>query len=860
MKTQAMNRVRGILAALTGVLAVAAAADTWCAAENTGMEDDVLNTGYPVYAYGGNGSGYTYNDVNFAMMPAGNGTVWNTNVELSPGISGNYSSYFTNDVPVQIRRLLSEARYGSGSAMTMLLKNLQAGSKYRVQLFFNDARGAYGGRYAEIDGARVYYGTNKTHGATFPFGGNLTGTFTATAAVHQVDIAYSSGAQQLNALSLFRLPEEKDLRLWTLQNVTTNVTDVDTRGAPLGAWGRVAASLNGVAFRPFTSVTGMLKGGDRVEIVLEDGRDFSSTTEEYKTNLPADLDAEYKKLLQSGYYRDGSTNATITLKKLVPAARYLLQIWVSDSRDTGRVRAWQIDQALQVRYNVANSAPYGQIATCVFFATAAEMEFPVKVTAGTCFQINALQLREMPMLDARQETWAAAPLTGADTDIANEGTGVFAYLCAGNKNPADFTVNGVTFTSRTMKENIDNRVFLSEPFLSWLNSFSSFTDVPMPYFNLLKCGSYGFASSADIVYTIPGLDVGYDYLVQLVFSDTRETEGLERWASAGGATTYFDGSIDPTYRLGGSLTGRFTASSTSNTSFVVTYTSKQTLHLNAIQLRRLGFTGLLRTTGGTWDTTGAGWSRGVTALGVQDTPWDAANGSTNTAGVTGISEITLAEDVWMDALSAQSPLTVNGAGHTLNVGCSVYGPDTRVNAAWGSVKALKRDAGRLTLAGDCPALAYVLVGDGTLAFATSPTNDLDITLSTSGALEVAEGEALRVASLAGDGTVRGAGRLTVRGPEPLRVSGALACDGITWDLEDGASLFFTGDADLSDDRVYVADPRAACVAKRVVVEVEGVRTGTPLFTFPDTNWKAKWNAAANGYHIVPRGSAVVFMR
>ena len=824
----------------------------WRAVPHTGVAaTDVNNEGFPLYAYMSYSSAGTTITVNGVRFKRFNSYAnYARDISFSVNFSGKVDAKFydVGDVEEPYLHLLDSACYGSESTMTMTFKNLTIGKRYRAQLFFTDHRNP--ARWVQIGDQRVNYG-----GDGFEKGGRLVGEFTATDYTHSVEQEYSSGARQLNAVCLRQISQDMNDVQWTVNETTGNETDVDTRGDLVYA---VAATdsqptLNGVQFGKVKSDTDW----DNVELSFANATTVnrgSYGVDSVLNNMPS---ANYRTLLKAVAYFSDAGAAALTLKNLTPGRRYLVQLWVSDSRDNSMGYSQALDNMVTLKQHESTPGlPYGDNAVGIFTATSTNQVLTLREISAR-MALNAIQVREIASV-SRGDTWTSQAITGVEeNDIRKEGDTVFAYMFC--HKPGPITMNDVYFPHLGTPNPSDDL----RGYVSYAPGFPSFytgycpesVELSSNYHELLGCGGYGSSQTVD--FTFNNLQPGFRYLAQYFFADLRNQNGT-MYASIGEARAYYNGSSFP---KGGMLIGEMTAASTSKTARV-TYSSINAQQLNALQLRCLGFDGLTRAAnaGDEWNTSGTGWTTGGTSLAGQ-TVWDETNGPTNSAGFfTANATLTLASDVWVDTISSTGPLTLNGAERKLHVGHQIFATQAVVNAQWGSRWLVKSREGRLTLAGGCPALTGALITDGAVAFACDPERQVALGVYAPGALEVAEGHVVKAASLAGTGTLRGSGRVDVVSGEALVVPTGIVRDGITWGLFNGSTLEFANGADLSDDNVYVDDPETAMKTGRVVVRASGAHTGNPKFIFPGTvKWRAEWNSTESGYQILgPSGMSIIF--
>lgn len=159
---------------------------------------------------------------------------------------------------------------------------------------------------------------------------------------------------------------------------------IETCGRTVYAYAGNAVSLKGVDFEPMRDVLGK-------DFAL--GWTVSFTDSAYVPKECVGVDDGVRKLLSGGFYVDfkKTTVVPVTLSKLVPGRRYLVQLWMADLRATGRWRMAVVDDAADMAYN-ADGHPLGTTAIGVFTADAEERTFHV---LSETFQLNALQVREI---------------------------------------------------------------------------------------------------------------------------------------------------------------------------------------------------------------------------------------------------------------------------------------------------------------------------------------------------------------------------------------------------------------------------------------------------------------------------------
>ena len=186
----------------------------------------------------------------------------------------------------------------------------------------------------------------------------------------------------------------------------------------------------------------------------------------------------------------------------------------------------------------------------------------------------AAALFALPAGAATDVTWTATPLTASSTSIRTDGTLKYAYAYG------NYTVNGVAFVDEGA-DGIDNGN-CTVNITHGSSTTPSGTTESGDYRNLLGKGWY--ASAADRTITLRNLEAGKQYLVQIIASRSDYTT---QTATAPDRTTtiHFGGSG---WEYGGSLTGTFTADSTTE-QFSIVYSVQS--WLNGLQVRELDGSG-----------------------------------------------------------------------------------------------------------------------------------------------------------------------------------------------------------------------------------------------------------------------------
>lgn len=422
----------------------------WDAAKDITADADVRLDGEPVFAAGWTVSTAVVNGVTFVPLSVTNATTVFADVKMTlSGFPNVMHKVFTEGVEQTLgddyHRLLSGAAFsetadalGEGVS-SVTLGGLELGGRYLVQVWMNDARPDIGDyRLSTVDGgSRVLYRNGM-------YGQHITGLFTATSAsrcftIHPMYISskIKSGLSMVNAIQLRRLDAGASTH-WRVNPVTKRVLDVRTDGDLLYAYNFGKAStdveVNGVAFAGITA--GGSSGDFTVSPALAGGYDrmFSSdsaTPDEYVTLMKS-----------SAFSKGGASDenpTTLTLKRLTPGHRYLVQIWVNDSRNNpdvvGRYQTLDGEATMEFSNENAGITPVrGDVATGFFTATATSQTISIRAGHWTdeslrIVQFNAMQVRDLgeaqglTILSEDVPAWYVASGATTDLDGATRGLG-----------------------------------------------------------------------------------------------------------------------------------------------------------------------------------------------------------------------------------------------------------------------------------------------------------------------------------------------------------------------------------------------------------------------------------------------------
>ncbi len=381
----------------------------WEQPKNVTADSDVRTDGDLLYAYTLSDRSVEVNGVlfrknNTSAQGLGKSITLSDDVALNNS-AFSQSGYATANVSANYTYLLRGSVFTESGNIGLRLNGLVTGARYLVQIWTNDSRGDGPYRNLIVDG-----GCRLCERASGNFGQHVTGTFTAEATTH--DIRLSQGgtvrkengflATQINSIQVRRIGGGPSATIeWHGTEISQFDPDVRNDGTLLYAYtmSGSTATMNGVSFAaagasPKTDVNGDLgfanmTGGFNC---FFDATDTASS-------------AGYHVILKNAWSSSNSQDATVTLKRLVPGHRYLVQLWVNDFRNTpGLVRYQTLDDSVDLSFKKTTGAPSrGDYAVGLFTASAATQLIYIKSktrsSVASAAQVNAIQVRDLGALE-----------------------------------------------------------------------------------------------------------------------------------------------------------------------------------------------------------------------------------------------------------------------------------------------------------------------------------------------------------------------------------------------------------------------------------------------------------------------------
>jgi len=434
---------------------------------------DVRTEGETVFAIGWAPAASVVNGVTFVPQSA-TGELIGAGVSFEGGMTGHVAQDHNTGIEQALsddyHRLMGGGVW-KGSPVRVNLKGLVPGGRYLVQLWASDSRANSGSyRSMSVDGgARLAFRKAS-------YGQHVTGTFTAVSDVQSILLrpfwsgTGANAVTQVNALQLRRLDSGAATH-WRVNHITQSDHDVRLDGNLLYAYNfsdaATDATVNGVTFR------GYVRGGNRTSSTDDIAFALASNGGDADVGFTdATMSADYLLMLKTATWATGNATSSLTLKRLVPGHRYLVQLWVSEGRTaevlTGRYMI--VDNVATVNFHNAGvfTPPRGDVATGHFTATTSMQTItllPRHYTSSpnVCVQLNGLQVRDLGAADSAVNVWAGgasgawgedatnwndpagSPREGTPWNAANGGTNiaVFAAATSAALPSADIAANGI---------------------------------------------------------------------------------------------------------------------------------------------------------------------------------------------------------------------------------------------------------------------------------------------------------------------------------------------------------------------------------------------------------------------------------
>ena len=794
------NTVRTAFTAVATAMGVAFSAGAngirWEQAKDITGDADVRTDGVLRYAYAPasavvNGVQFQNGLCNSDGTYPSNGAQWNyipNNLALMADVTlnsraGAQATYtHPSGVSVDYARILDGIWYLS-STMQITLKNLTPGHAYIVQFWACDT--SNNSRYLTVDGADSSAKVN----CYYP-GQHITGSFTAVAETQTFSLT-----PHKDVFSLFNAIQLRDVTPgcveWEAARDITDDADVRTEGEPVFAigWAPVTSVVNGVTFVPQSSIGELIGAG-----VSFYGGMAGYVPQALNTEIVQSLSDDYHRLMGGGVWKGSLSLVWLNLKGLVPGGRYLVQLWVNESRNAlGPYRLMSVDGGVRLAFRKES---YGQHVTGTFTAVSDVQSILLRpfwsgTGANAVTQVNALQLRR---LDSGAAThWRVNHITQSDHDVRLDGNLLYAYNFSDAA--TDATVNGVTFRGYVRG---GNRTSSTDDIAFALASNGGdadvgFTDATMSadYLLMLKTATWATGNATSSL-TLKRLVPGHRYLVQLWVSEGRTDKVLTgRYMIVDNvATVNFHNAGVFTPPRGDVATGLFTATTSMQTITLLPrhYTSSPNVcvQLNGLQVRDLGAADSAVNVwaggaSGAWGEDATNWNDPAGSP-REGTPWNAANGGTNTAVFAAATSAALpSADIAANGVVSSGALTIGEAndGRSIDVGF-VEARSCTFKSGWAARTLAKYDLGSFTLEGASPNLAQVVAGGGSLAFSRADAlkAGADVTVAKGATLTLADGATPFLSRLAGEGTfaIDGAGVVTITNESVQAFSGTLAGD------------------------------------------------------------------------------------
>ena len=785
MKTFNFKKVIASFVVLT-VFASFAGDIRWEKAKNITGDADVRTDGILKYAYAN--KAVVVNGVAFSAgitktyIPNADQLLSNIDLQNCNAIYID-SNFYAKEVPegasdeyLQILRagVYNQADVGVVSQSGITLRNLIPGRSYIVQLWTHDRRenpGSY--RSIVLDGKETALLRTSTG-----FGQHITGQFTATDKTQSFSIFGYSTKQGEAPVTQINSIQVRDvtpmITKWGDAKNIVSEADVCTDGELIFAAhcsDQGTVIVNGVPFLPQSSKVNWLGAQVTLDgLIYHNGDSFGNI------NPDGDMTSEYKKILRGAIYRADDVGV-ININRLTPGARYLVQLWVNDSRTSSspKSRTIRVDNHTVLWYQQPSSS-YGQYVIGIFTADSTTKRIVIDRVGTTDIQFNAIQVRR---LDSGLEThWRVTPITTSDDDVRIDGTSFYAYNFAAAITDAE--INGVVFKGckRSGLNYSNDDISLVFPTEGSNHNSAFFGDskdnTSEGYKIMLKSSTYTTGGSSDDTPSkliLKRLVPGRRYLVQLWASDSRSggshvSVAMTRQMDVDGAVRMrFHNAGVISYPRGDIATGIFTATETTKSIILLSHNpgdeSKRAVQLNGLQVRDLGeangtpFNVWTGGANGIWSMDATNWAD-LAGNAREGDIWSIEKGATNTALFALDVNVLPSDALRVDGIAGAGALTVGEDDDSKSVLANfVESPNCTFKSVWESDKLAKYDVGVFTLEGLSPNLSTVIVGGGSLTLSRTDALNLssDVVVETNATLTLAVGSSPILRRLAGSGTL-----------------------------------------------------------------------------------------------------------
>ena len=581
-----MQKLHGFLA-LVGVLSLftAEAAETvWEVRANTMDDADVRTEGRCLYAYTPSVGNCAVNGVVFASFPKGGASLAG-DVDFGEVSLNVYDGFVPSTLdwtgaPGKLVLLKNGWYYSYYNPRTynIVLKGLEPGKRHLVQFWVCDARSGRSGHTASVgsvSGSKV-----DANG----IGVNFTGVFVAGTSEETIAVTFNNEAL-INAIQVRCLDAAKIE--WTA-HATSGALDVRTDGVGVYAYKAMGdLTVNGVQFKDGAQFS--TEWGEDIKFSLQTGWAYNGYCDA-SDSVPEgaySYSDDYRALVGCGFYGkvEPCLRRDLTLRKLQPGLRYLVQIWNFDNRDGSHAnRTVLYDNSVMVA-NSADGIKYGHGSYVVgeFTATAETQTIGCYARHKSDWvnseeMLGAIQVR---CLD-RDENVFVCGSTAADGSVVARGVPLYAYAARAT------TVSGVGFRAFANRgdqygdlefaANGAVRTRLDKAETAFLDGAS--VSVAPAVSNLLAGAVYRDDGVAENEVRLRRLVAGRRYMVQAWFTDAR-VHGHLKYVNFGGVTVGYQ--IASTAPLGQYVAGVFRATNSTHAIAM----NKANMQINAIQVREL---------------------------------------------------------------------------------------------------------------------------------------------------------------------------------------------------------------------------------------------------------------------------------